>query len=112
MKTKPAALSEMLEDAKELQALGLMSDEDVQEISGRVKLRELRARIAEVRTMTPLEIKEIRVRWGLSQASLAYTLGMSVDSVSKWERGEIKPSKPVLRLLNTIAVKGPEIFAI
>lgn len=112
MRNKPAAISEMLEDAMELKALGLMTEEDVQEIAARVKLRDIRARIAEVHSMTPVEIKEVRVRWGLSQASLAYTLGMSVDSVSKWERGEIKPSKPVLRLLNTIAVKGPDVFAV
>ncbi|MCP1440380.1 putative transcriptional regulator [Erwinia persicina] len=112
MKTKPAELHEMLDDAKELQALGLMSNNDVQEIAARVSLREFRQRIAAVRTMSASEIKAVRARWGLTQATLAYTLGMTVDSVSKWERGEITPSGPVLRILNTLAVKGPDVFAI
>lgn len=112
MKTKPAELHEMLDDAKELQTLGLMSDGDVQEIAARVSLREFRKRVAAVRAMTGNEIKEVRARWGLTQATLAYTLGMTVDSVSKWERGEIKPSGPVLRILNTLAVKGPDAFVI
>lgn len=111
MKTKPAELREMLDDAKELRSLGLMSDDDVQTIATRVSLREYRKRIAAVKSMSPEEIKEVRTRWGLSQASLAYMLGMTVDSVSKWERGENKPSAPVLRILNTIAVKGPDVFA-
>ncbi|MBV4365459.1 helix-turn-helix domain-containing protein [Erwinia phyllosphaerae] len=112
MKTKPAELHEMLEDARELQALGLMSDDDVQEIAARVSLREFRQRVAAVRAMSGSEIKAVRARWGLTQATLAYTLGMTVDSVSKWERGEITPSGPVLRILNTLAVKGPDIFVI
>lgn len=112
MKNKPAITHGMIEDAQELHALGLMNDEDLQKVTTRVSLREYRKRVAEVQSMTALEIKAVRERWGLSQAVLAYTLGMTVDSVSKWERGEIKPSGPVLRILNTLAVKGPDAFVI
>ncbi|MEE3663959.1 helix-turn-helix domain-containing protein [Brenneria sp. g21c3] len=111
MKKQPVELHEMLEDARELHALGLMPDEDLAEISARVNAREFRKRIAAVRVMTGAEIKAVRVRCGLSQALLAYTLGMTVDSVSKWERGEITPSGPALRILNTLAAKGPDVFA-
>ena len=43
-------------------------------------------------------------------AWLARTTGMSVESVSKWERGESKPNQAVLRIINMISDKGPEIF--
>ena len=110
MKTKPAELSEMLEDAKELHEMGLMPTEDVHFIAARLSARECRKRVAAVRVMSGEEIKQLRVKCGLSQASLAHTLGMTVDSVSKWERGEITPSGPALRILNTLAAKGTEVF--
>ena len=92
-------LQMMLEDAKELNALGLMSDSEVDAIAVMVK------------SMTGEEIKAIRTRYGMSQSVLAHTMGMSKESVSKWERNEIKPSGPALRILNTLAIKGPEVFA-
>ena len=94
-------LQMMLEDAKELNALGLMSDSEVDAIAVMVK----------VKSMTGEEIKAIRTRYGMSQSVLAHTMGMSKESVSKWERNEIKPSGPALRILNTLAIKGPEVFA-
>ena len=103
-------LQMMLEDAKELNALGLMSDSEVDAIAVMVKAREVSARIAKVKSMTE-EIKAIRTRYGMSQSVLAHTMGMSKESVSKWERNEIKPSGPALRILNTLAIKGPEVFA-
>ena len=87
-------LQMMLEDAKELNALGLMSDSEVDAIAVMVKACEA-----------------IRTRYGMSQSVLAHTMGMSKESVSKWERNEIKPSGPALRILNTLAIKGPEVFA-
>ena len=112
MKTTPATLDEMIEDADELRGLGLLSDEDVSQIATRISASEYRKRVAAVHYMTGLEIKLMRKQYGLSQALLAYTLGMTVDSVSKWERGEIKPSGPALRILNTLAAKGPDAFVI
>ena len=101
----------MLEDAKELNALGLMSDSDVEEIAVRVRAREINERIANVKAMSGEEIKAMRTRFGMSKSLLAHTMGMSKESVSKWERNEIKPSGPALRILNTLATKGPEVFA-
>ena len=92
-------LQMMLEDAKELNALGLMSDSEVDAIAVMVKAREVSARIAKVKSMTGEEIKAIRTRYGMSQSVLAHTMGMSKESVSKWERNEIKPSGPALRIL-------------
>ncbi|MDF7651272.1 helix-turn-helix domain-containing protein [Candidatus Pantoea formicae] len=112
MKTTSATLNEMLEDAEELRALGLISGEDVEQIKTRISASEYRKRVAAVHDMTGQEIKRMRNQYGLTQALLAYTLGMTVDSVSKWERGEIKPSGPALRILNTLAAKGPDAFAV
>ena len=76
----------------------------------RAKSKELRKKMPDLKLMTGAEIKEMRTRIGISQALLAYTMGMSVESVSKWERDEIKPSGAALRLLNVINAKGIEIF--
>ena len=53
-------LQMMLEDAKELNALGLMSDSEVDAIAVMVKAREVSARIAKVKSMTGEEIKTER----------------------------------------------------
>ena len=111
MTKKTAEEHGIIEDAQELHALGLISHEDLNKVTARVNARDFRNRIEAVRAMSATEIKDVRQRWGLSQASLAHALGMSVASVSKWERGEIKPSGPALRVLNTLAVKGPDVFA-
>ncbi|MDM3559949.1 helix-turn-helix domain-containing protein [Proteus vulgaris] len=40
--------------------------------------------------MSGAEIKTLRAKFGMSQAVLARALGMSKESVSKWERGKKK----------------------
>lgn len=106
-----ANLHELQKMAQELSELGAMPDETLQRINARVRARELRERIGNVQVMNGEQIKAMRARYGMSQSVLAYTLSMSVESVSKWERGQIQPSGPALRLLNIINAKGPEIFA-
>ncbi|WP_318365309.1 helix-turn-helix domain-containing protein [Enterobacter sp.] len=106
----PRRMKRMVEEAKELHAIGVMSDNDFNEIKRLAKQAEINDRIAAVKAMSGEEIKALRVRWGMSQSVLAHTLGMSKESVSKWERNEIKPSGPALRILNTLASKGPEVF--
>ncbi|CPR17272.1 helix-turn-helix domain-containing protein [Brenneria goodwinii] len=103
-------LKELQALAQELHEHGAMPDETMSRINARVRSRELRERIARVHVMTGTQIKSMRERYDMSQSTLAYTLGMSVESVSKWERGEIQPSGPALRILNTIDAKGPEVF--
>ncbi|WP_312454120.1 helix-turn-helix domain-containing protein [Pseudescherichia sp.] len=86
--------------------LGVVTDETMTAINAAVEARN----IPQVRTMTGAEIKAVRARWHMSQAALARTTGMSVESVSKWERNESKPNKAALRILNTIEDKGPYVF--
>lgn len=92
--------------AQRYNQLGAVQDETVAEINAAIEARN----IPPVRTMSGIEIKAVRLRWNMSQAALALTTGMSVESVSKWERNESKPNKVALRILNTIEDKGPAVF--
>lgn len=42
--------------------------------------------------MTPQEIKEIRLRLGISQQAFSNAVGVTVGTVNRWERGLSKPS--------------------
>lgn len=106
-----ADMKDLLNFSKELHAAGGLSNEKMARISARAKSQELSKRIPKVQPMTGEDIRAVRAKYGMSQAVLAITMGMTVASVSKWERGEIKPSGPALRLLNTLAAKGPDVFA-
>jgi len=59
-----------------------------------------------VRAMTAEEIKAIREREHVSQAVFANYLNVTVSLVSKWERGEKKPSGASLKLLSLVEKKG------
>ena len=41
--------------------------------------------------MNAQDIKELRLKLGLSQTQLAKKLGVSIMSVSRWENGRSKP---------------------
>lgn len=99
-------LAEMLEEAQELNALGLMPDDEVRHIQTLAQMRALNRNIAELKDMTGDEIRALRTRLGMSQSILANALGMSKESVSKWERNEVKPAGPALRILNLLDSKG------
>jgi DNA-binding transcriptional regulator YiaG len=45
----------------------------------------------------PVLVKEIRKRLGLTQLQFAKTLGVSFQSVNRWERGKTKPLPIVLK---------------
>ena len=59
-----------------------------------------------VEDISPAEIKTLRERLHLSQAVFANCLNVGVGLVSKWERGEKKPSGPSLKLLALVKAKG------
>jgi putative transcriptional regulator len=62
--------------------------------------------IARVEEISPERIRAIREASGLSQALFASALNVTVSLVSKWERGEKKPSGAALRLLDVVERKG------
>lgn len=92
--------------AKRYNALGVVKDETVAAIDAAITARDIPA----VRAMTGTQIREVRTRNNMSQAALAMTIGMSVESVSKWERNECKPNKAALRIINLLDAKGLKMF--
>jgi len=59
-----------------------------------------------VRTLTPKQIKAIREREHVSQTVFANYLNVTPNLVSKWERGEKRPSGPALKLLSLVERHG------
>lgn len=54
----------------------------------------------------PDQVKGLREREHASQAVLAEHLGVSVSTVSQWERGRRKPDGPALKLLGLAMANG------
>lgn len=98
-------LNELLQFAQEMQAVGVTDDTAARRINARIKAKELKSKFGEPKPMSGEDIKRIREQNNISQSSLALILNMTKESVSKWERGEIKPNGAALRLLNLIEQK-------
>jgi putative transcriptional regulator len=56
--------------------------------------------------LAPEAIKHIREQSHMSQATFALALNVSKMLVSKWERGQVRPSGPSLKLLALAGAKG------
>lgn len=59
-----------------------------------------------IRPLAPDQIKAIRERERVSQAIFANYLNVTASLISKWERGEKKPSGPALKLLSLVDKHG------
>jgi putative transcriptional regulator len=59
-----------------------------------------------VEELPPEAIKTIREKAHMSQATFALALNVSTVLISKWERGEVRPSGPSLKLLALASRKG------
>lgn len=59
-----------------------------------------------VSPLTAGQIKALREREHVSQAVFANYLNVTTSLVSKWERGEKKPSGPALKLLSLVEKHG------
>ena len=46
------------------------------------------------RVLAPADLRARRVALGLSQAALATTLGITANTVARWERGELRIANP------------------
>lgn len=64
------------------------------------------ASLTPIRPLRPKEIKAIREREQVSQAVFATYLNVTSSLVSKWERGEKKPSGASLKLLTLVEKNG------
>jgi putative transcriptional regulator len=90
-----AAIHEMMED---------LHDGGV--IDKKTMRRFDHACLTPVRPLKPKEIKAIREREHVSQSVFANYLNVTSSLVSKWERGEKRPSGPSLKLLSLVAKNG------
>ena len=59
-----------------------------------------------IRPLKPEEIRAIRERERVSQGVFANYLNVTISLVSKWERGEKRPSGASLKLLSLVEKKG------
>jgi putative transcriptional regulator len=59
-----------------------------------------------VQPLSPKQIKAIREREQVSQTVFANYLNVTPNLVSKWERGEKRPSGPALKLLSLVEKHG------
>lgn len=57
---------------------------------------------AVVHDFTPVDIKNVRAKFGMSQDKFASTFGFNVGSLRHWERGARKPNISALVLLNVV----------
>jgi transcriptional regulator with XRE-family HTH domain len=55
--------------------------------------------------VTGKEIRALRQKLGWTQAALAEALGVTSNSVARWERDEMAISEPTVRLLHKIAAE-------
>lgn len=53
--------------------------------------------------MTSRQIHSIRQKLTLTQAALAEAIGVTSNTVARWERGEMAISEPAARLLEKLA---------
>jgi putative transcriptional regulator len=59
-----------------------------------------------VKPLTPRKIRAIRERENVSQTVFANYLNVTASLVSKWERGEKRPSGAALKLLTLVEKNG------
>jgi len=91
-------LSVVHETAKGLRNAGIMDE---------ITMREFDALcLPPVKTYEPKEIRQIRLRYHVSQAVFATYLNVSKTSVASWESGGKKPGPTAVKLLNLVDRKG------
>ena len=78
--------------------LGL--EQAVEYEKGNLKAKKTTITILPLDTFTASEIKEIRTKAGMTQASFAKYLGVSVKTVEAWEAGRNRPEGAACRMLS------------
>ncbi len=99
-KKHDSILSAVHETAMGLHNAGIMDE---------ITMREFDALcLPPVKTYHPQEIRQMRLRYHVSQAVFAAYLNVSETSVASWESGEKKPGPAAAKLLNLVDRKGIE----
>ena len=63
---------------------------------------------AVVHEFTPIDVKKIRAKVGMTQTEFATAFGFSVATLRHWERGDRRPRGAALVLLNVVA-RAPQM---
>ncbi len=79
-----------------------------QGLSEAIEYSEGKIKKAIVHEFSPLDVKKVRAKVGMSQSEFASAFGISVSTLRHWERGDRTPQGPALVLLNVVA-KEPEV---
>jgi putative transcriptional regulator len=97
--------AEMAESFEGLHKLGM-----IDEATYKTTLRDLNRDGGEdvILPLSAVEIRALRESAHVSQAVLAKHLNLSVDHISKLERGAVRPTGALLAMLNVIRRKGFE----
>ena len=56
--------------------------------------------------MTPSDVRRFRRQLGLSQAGFAAKVGVTANTVARWERGELGMRSTTVRLLQLLAAEA------
>ena len=97
-KYRSPVFAAILETAEDLHHAGVMD---------KITMRHFNQMcLTPVKPLSPRQIAAIREREQASQAVFARHLGVSVNLISQWERGEKKPQGASLKLLTLVAKKG------
>ncbi len=72
-----------------------------------IDFAEGKVRTAVLHEFDPVDVKNIRADVGMSQREFAAALGISVNTLRHWERGDRRPNGPAMVLLNVLS-REPE----
>jgi putative transcriptional regulator len=97
-KYRNEAMAAVHETMEGLQAVGAIDKQTMRRFDA--------ACLTPVRPLTPAQIKAIREREQVSQTVFANYLNVTSSLVSKWERGEKRPSGASLKLLSLVSKNG------
>ena len=103
LKGKARLRSEIVEMARDQHALGMITDQQLQQTTLRMLGRDA---LPKVPPMTAAEIVKVRKRAGVSQAVFGGFLNVETQTVSMWERGARRPTGTALKLLHVVKAKG------
>lgn len=73
-----------------------------QGLSEAVAYSEGKCPTAVIHEFSPLDVKKVRTKMGMSQTEFASAFGISVSTLRHWERGDRAPQGPALVLLNVV----------
>ena len=100
---KSKVLASIHETATGLHEAGIMDKRTMKEFDDMC--------LTPVKSLSPDQIRRIRVREKASQAVFARYLNVTTSLVSQWERGDKRPRGASLKLLNLVDKKGLDAVA-